>query len=126
MKIRDFSLVTDENVSPIVVAYWRSLGFDVWDVCESGWDGRSDREILDHANRTRRIIVTSDGDYATLMIRDSRPGLGVIRFRPGHLPAPATTSLIDFLLDDDPDLNPPFVVTLMFRASGINLRNRSI
>ena len=36
MKLRDFGLLTDENLDPDVVAFLRRQGFDVSDVCEDG------------------------------------------------------------------------------------------
>jgi hypothetical protein len=36
VKLRDFPLLTDENLDPEVVAHLRQLGFDVVDVVESG------------------------------------------------------------------------------------------
>ena len=55
MKLRDFGLLTDENLDPDVVAFLRRQGFDVSDVCENvraalaKFDGSMDSTI----NETR-------------------------------------------------------------------------
>ncbi len=45
--------LTDENVSPKVVAYLRKCGADVLDIKEYGWQGKTDHEILEKA----RILI---------------------------------------------------------------------
>jgi hypothetical protein len=39
LKLRDFPLLTDENLDADVVAHLRQLGFDVLDVVQSGLQG---------------------------------------------------------------------------------------
>ncbi len=68
MKLRDFPLLTDENISPIVVEYLRNEGFDVLDVTENGWQGDSDFEQLNRAYSEGRIAVTHDGDFGSLAV----------------------------------------------------------
>jgi hypothetical protein len=36
VKLREFGLLTDENIDPVVLSHLRTIGFDVLDVCESG------------------------------------------------------------------------------------------
>jgi len=45
MNILDFSILTDENIHPEVVAYLRTKGFDVLDVKEEGWQGKKDSDL---------------------------------------------------------------------------------
>ncbi len=37
MKLRDFGLLTDENLDPDVVRWLSDAGFDVFDVCLTSW-----------------------------------------------------------------------------------------
>jgi len=46
MRIRDFPLLTDENIVPEIIAFLRGEGFDVVDVVENGWQGEDDGDIL--------------------------------------------------------------------------------
>ena len=41
MKLRDFGLLTDENLDPDVIAFLRQAGFDVFDVCENGFSAKA-------------------------------------------------------------------------------------
>lgn len=39
MTLRDFDLLTDENIDPLIVQFLGEVGFDVLDVNEQGWAG---------------------------------------------------------------------------------------
>jgi len=43
--------------------------------------GAEDGEILAHARRTKRMVVTLDKDFAALVFRDSFPHAGVVLLR---------------------------------------------
>lgn len=55
MKLRDFGLLTDENLDPDVVAFLRRQGFDVSDVCEDGLQGSTDVALLQRAGRPTEL-----------------------------------------------------------------------
>jgi hypothetical protein len=58
LKLREFPLLTDENVDRDVVASLRGLGFDVVDVVESGRAGATDVDLLRWATSQGRVVVT--------------------------------------------------------------------
>ena len=49
MKLRDFGLLTDQNLHPQVVAFLCATGFDVLDVNTQGLQGTSDVDLLKRA-----------------------------------------------------------------------------
>lgn len=55
MKLRDFGLLTDENLDTEVVAFLRAEGFNVLDVRESSLYGAADVDLL------RRAVAESPG-----------------------------------------------------------------
>jgi hypothetical protein len=63
MKLREFPLLTDENLDSDVVASLRLTGFDVLDVVESGLQGSADVDLLRLAAAQGRVVVTHDADY---------------------------------------------------------------
>ena len=64
MKLRDFPLLTDENLDADVVSHLRQLGFDVFDVVGSGLQGAADIDLLRQATAEGRVVVTHDGDFS--------------------------------------------------------------
>lgn len=50
MKLRAFGLLTDENIDAAVIAFLRSAGFDVWDVCENNVYGSADVILMRRAS----------------------------------------------------------------------------
>jgi hypothetical protein len=46
MKLREFPLLTDENLDAEVVAHLRQFGFDVLDVIEASLEGSTDVDLL--------------------------------------------------------------------------------
>lgn len=126
MSIRNFNLLTDEHFSPVVVQYLRGQGFDVVDVCESGWQGRPDHEILAEAFATGRVVVSQDSDFGTLIVRDGHPAIGVVRLNPGDLPPSEIIALFDQLLKDDPALSQTFIVSITRLQSRTTIRVKII
>ncbi|MCR4322025.1 MAG: DUF5615 family PIN-like protein [Candidatus Brocadiaceae bacterium] len=66
MNLKQIRFLTDENISPKVVAYLRERGADVLDVKECGWQGKTDHEILGNALIEKRVCLTCDKDFGTL------------------------------------------------------------
>jgi predicted nuclease of predicted toxin-antitoxin system len=126
MKLRDFGLLTDENLDPDVVANLRSLGFDVLDVCESGLQGSSDVDLLRLAVAQNRVIVSHDADFGTLAILANEPVIGLVFLRPGHMDSQFTIATIQAVLGADPDANPPFVLVAKRKGSRVSIRIRSL
>jgi predicted nuclease of predicted toxin-antitoxin system len=122
VKLADFGLLTDENIDSDVVAFLRSSGFDVRDVCESGWRGMSDSDLLRQAVAENRLIVTHDADFGTLAIRSGEPVVGIVYLRPGHILARFTTETLAAVFAEDPDVRPPFV--LVARRAGDTVHTR--
>jgi predicted nuclease of predicted toxin-antitoxin system len=110
MKLRDFRLLSDENIDPEVVAHLRSVGFDVLDVCENGLHGSIDVDLVRLAFAENRVIVTHDADFGTLAVLQNEPLIGLIFLRPGHIDSQFTIATFQAVLGVDPDLAPPFVL----------------
>lgn len=81
MRLSDYMLLADENVSPRVVSFLREKGFDVLDVKESGMNGTSDHFLMELALREQRFVVTHDADFGTLAINNEQPCFGVLYLR---------------------------------------------
>jgi predicted nuclease of predicted toxin-antitoxin system len=94
VKLADFGLLTDENIDPAIVAFLRSVGFNVTDVVELGWQGKSDAVILDAAFSDQRVVVTHDADFGRLAILARQSLIGIIYLRPGHFDATFTVNTL--------------------------------
>jgi len=99
LKLRQFPILTDENVDPDVVAGLRGLGFDVLDVLESGRAGASDVELLRWAMSQGRVVITHDADFGTLAVLQNEPLVGLVYLRPGHIDPQFTMATIQAVLD---------------------------
>jgi predicted nuclease of predicted toxin-antitoxin system len=126
MKLRDFPLLTDENLDAEVVASLRKLGFDVRDVVESGLRGSSDVDLLRLAAEQKRVVVTHDADFGTLAIRQNEPLIGLVYLRPGHIDSQFTIETIQTVLSADPDLLPPFVLVAKRISNKVTIRIRQL
>jgi predicted nuclease of predicted toxin-antitoxin system len=81
MKLHQVTLLTDENISPKVVACLRHIGIDVLDTKEQLWHGTEDEELLTRAYREHRFILTHDSDFGTLAINQGKPCYGILYLR---------------------------------------------
>lgn len=122
MNLRDFGLLTDENIHPAVSSFLRSEGFDVLDAKEEGLIGTDDSELLRLAWGQQRVVVTHDRDFGELVVARMEPLIGIIFLRPGHISADFTIDTISELFSVAPPLTPPFV--LVAERSGHRIRIR--
>ncbi len=126
MKLREFGLLTDENIEVEVVKWLRQAGFDVYDVCEQGLRGVSDQQLLQTAVTANRVVVTHDADFGTLAILQGEPVIGILYLRPGHIDPQFTINTIQVVLNMDPELSLPFILVARQSANGVTVRVRQI
>jgi len=126
MRIRDFPLLTDENIAPEIVAFLRGEEFDVVDVVENGWQGEDDGDILAKALAEGRVVISHDTDFGTLTLRDRFPFVSIIRLWPGHISSAETIASLQELLVEDPDLDMQFLIVVRLTSNGIRIRTRRV
>ena len=126
MKLRDFGLLTDENLDPDVVRWLMDAGFDVRDVCLAGLQGSTDGELLRCAVAENRVIVTHDADFGTLAILQAAPVIGLVFLRPGHIDPSFTIGTLGSILAADPDVTPPFILVARRTGDKVAIRIRSL
>lgn len=124
MKLRDFPLLADQNIHADVVAFLRDAGLDAVDVQQTGLAGAEDAVILSWAVSQGRVIVSHDADFGALAVQAGAPYVGIVHLRPGHISPQATISSVRQLLTLDPDLIPPFLVTVKHTAHSVTVRVR--
>lgn len=124
MRIREFALLTDENIHPGVVEFLRGEGFGVRDVKEDGLFGTPDDTLLRLANDERRVIVTHDRDFGKLAVATLEPYFGIIFLRPGHTDAEFSVCTLRAVLNADWDLEPPFILVAQHTGEDVAIRVR--
>jgi predicted nuclease of predicted toxin-antitoxin system len=90
VKLRDFPLLTDENLDPDVVAHLRRLGFHVLDIVESGLQGSTEVDLLRLGASQGRVVVSHDADFGR---RGRAQPAGLISQHPPAL-TPFTSRLV--------------------------------
>ncbi|HHW19262.1 MAG TPA: DUF5615 family PIN-like protein [Firmicutes bacterium] len=73
--------LVDNALSPWIAGELRQFGHDVVHVREIGMASASDAEILALAVREKRIVLTADTDFGTIMARTRADSPSVIIFR---------------------------------------------
>jgi predicted nuclease of predicted toxin-antitoxin system len=112
MRLSDFKLLADENVSPRVVAFLRENGFDVLDVKESDMNGTSDHILLELAFKEQRFVVTHDADFGTLAINNEQPCYGVLYLRLLKQSALNVIEVLKALIAMNPELSSGSLVVI--------------
>jgi predicted nuclease of predicted toxin-antitoxin system len=126
MKLQDFGLLTDENVSPGVISWLRQAGFDVLDVCEQSLQGSTDLHLVRLAHASNRLIITHDVDFGTLAVLQGEPVIGLIYLRPGHFDPQFTIETVEGVLTQNPDVLPPFILVARRTGTAIAIRIRQL
>jgi predicted nuclease of predicted toxin-antitoxin system len=130
VNLRDFGLLTDENIDPKVVQYLRASGFDVLDAKELGLVGATDDIIVARAAANGRVVVTHDSDFGGRMVTQavtSPTGLvGIVYLRPGHTDSAFIIGALDVLLSQSIEVTPPFILVVQRSADAIRIRLRQL
>jgi len=104
--------LTDENVSPALIAFLRERDHDVLDVKERGWHGTTDATLLRKAARSRRMIISHDRDFGTLAINQRQPCYGVIYLRLKDQRSRNAIRVVREFLERDLDIRPGMLIVL--------------
>jgi len=120
-----FPLLTDENVHPEVARALAANGKNVTSARDEGLEGKSDLEVLRKAHSTGRVVLTHDGDFGTLVIRDREPFTGIIYLRPGHIQPSFVLDMLRSIETSAPDVTPSFLLVAERRGSRVRIRLRS-
>lgn len=125
MKAFDFPLLADENIHPDVILFLREAGLDVESVAEQGAFGLVDKEILQHATETGRVVLTHDSDFGGLALMGAK-FIGVIYIRPGHIRADFTIKSLLAIRENAPDVTPPFILVAERTGDTVKIRVRQL
>lgn len=125
MKPLAFPLLSDENISPDVVAGLRVRGLDVRSVGEELLIGGSDAEVLARAVSLGRVVVTHDLAFGRSSIRANAPFIGIVYLRPGHCSAAFVLAVADALRMSDVEVEAPFIVVAERREATVRVRART-
>jgi predicted nuclease of predicted toxin-antitoxin system len=124
MKITDFRFLTDENIDVEILDYLRKNGLDVFDIKEKQLFRMPDEQILALSVEEKRVIITQDSDFGTMIFRDKSAFFGIIYLRPGHQSALIHLNTLALIFDENLELTPPFLLVAENTDTVIRLRLR--
>lgn len=126
MSIHEFRFLTDENIDKELVEFLRSTGFDVFDIKEEGLFRLSDAAILELSFAQKRIVISQDSDFGTLIFRDGAIFHGVIYLRPGHQSPTLHIETMLTIIEANFDFILPFILVAENTKGLVRMRLRSI
>jgi predicted nuclease of predicted toxin-antitoxin system len=124
VSLRDYKLLTDENIDPAVIQFLRNNGFDVSDVKENRWYGKKDIDLMPIAFEEQRVIVTHDSDFGTIVFTRNEPFVGILYLRPGHFDALPHIQSLNAILGSKLSLLTPFILIAENTGSSVKIRLR--
>lgn len=124
MQLHEFGLLTDENIDPALVRFFRENGLDVK---EQKWEGRKDKELLlPIAHEQNRVIITHDSDFGMLVFTQGVPFTEILYLRPGHFDATPHIQSITPVLAQNLDVAPPFILIAENGGKAVKIRLRRL
>ena len=124
MTLHEFNLFTDENIDPAIVTFLRGTGFNVLDVKEQGWFGKTDIDLMPVAFDEQRVIVTHDSDFGTIVFTKGEPFVGILYLRPGHFDSIPHIQSISAILNSNLILREPFILIAENTRTTVKIRLR--
>lgn len=121
MKFTSLKILTDENISPRIVAFLRENSFDVLDTKEQNWHGKEDAFILSQAMKADRFVLTFDSDFGALTIHDRKQFYGIIYLRPERPTSANTIDVLKKLIEINPDVSPRQIIVITDKKVRIRL-----
>jgi predicted nuclease of predicted toxin-antitoxin system len=103
-------VLADEGVERRIVAALGSIGLDVIQV-SGPYKGMEDADVLRWARSERRLLLTRDKDFGTLVIKEAAECHGVVLYRLRALTTPERiVRLLDVFLRADESWHEAFIV----------------
>jgi predicted nuclease of predicted toxin-antitoxin system len=125
-KLLELSFLTDENIQPEVVDYLRQRGFDVVDVKELNFYGKTDEFLFSYATGQQRVIISHDSDFGRLLFTGNLTFSGIIYLRPGHLKPEISIFSLKSLFEQHIEINFPFIITIENNLEKVKIRIREL
>lgn len=89
--------LVDENLSPSLSDYLRSLGYDSQSVREVGLKWKPDEEIIKWVQKEKRILITADLDFGEFFYLKNFGKIGVIILKSKSQSLKSFEEIIDYL-----------------------------
>jgi len=86
----------DNALSPIVAAFLRDAGHDAIHLRDYGMQRASDHEVLDRAAREKRVVVSADTDFGTILAlrQEAQPSVVLFRGATSRIPRAVVARLL--------------------------------
>jgi predicted nuclease of predicted toxin-antitoxin system len=120
-----YTLLTDENIHPEVVAELRRQGKDVVTAIELGLGGEPDTTVLRTAVVMGRVVIPHDSDFGLLAVNAGEPSVGLIYLRPGHIQATYTLQSLRAIEATVAEVEAGFVIVAEHRTGQVRVRLRA-
>ena len=116
----------DNAVSPRLAAGLREAGHDAVHVRDLGLAAAADEELFELAARERRVLVSEDTDFGTLLALRGSPAPSVLLFR--HMPDRSAAGLLAILLTNLAAIEAPLAAgsVVVIEPSRIRVRRLPI
>lgn len=87
----------DENLSPLLSNYLRSLDYNTEAVREIGLKGKPDEEIIKWIQKNKRVLITADLDFGEFFYLKNFGKIGVIILKSKSQKLGSFKEIIDYL-----------------------------
>lgn len=94
------AIQADEHIPQEVITGLNARGIEAYGAYDEGLSGTSDREVFEHTQRTRRILLTNDTDFFSLI--EDRQHHGLLFLTTQRAPAGRIIRDIARLVDTSP------------------------
>jgi predicted nuclease of predicted toxin-antitoxin system len=125
MKLSGFKFLTDENIPPELIQFFRHSNFDVISVLSEGLIGHSDEDVCALAFKEGRVIITQDQDFGKLIYTSDVNYIGIIYLRPGHFYPEFHIETLKKIFEENPSPLEPFIIVGENTGSKIKIRIRN-
>ena len=117
------SILLDQGLPRSAASVLRDEGWDVLHTGDIGLSRSTDRQILEYARREKRVVVTLDSDFHTIIALTNASSPSVIRIRLEGLRGPDLAYLIKRIW---PKIEPQVKRGAMITVTESGIRSRNI
>ena len=117
------SILLDQGLPRSAASVLRDEGWDVLHTGDIGLSRSTDRQILEYARREKRVVVTLDSDFHTIIALANASSPSVIRIRLEGLRGPDLALLIKRIW---PKIEPQVKKGAMITVTESGIRSRNI
>jgi predicted nuclease of predicted toxin-antitoxin system len=124
--MKTINFFADENIQNALIEWIKSKGFDISGIRTENLYGLDDEKIIQKAFAEKKVIITQDSDFGTIIFTKKIKFYAIIYLKPGHHNSEYHIPTLEIILNNIDKIKEGSIIIGVRKNDEIKIRFRSI